>query len=74
MDVAVKFPKFIHKLPFSVIQKTGDRLLTQIVRQISPRLTYKIQEDFHKGQDLPVPAKNSRHLDKVDESSLEQAA
>lgn len=74
MDVAVKFPKFIHKLPFSVIQKTGDRLLTQIVRQISPRLTYKVQEDFHKGQDLPVPTKNSRHLDKVDESSLEQAA
>ena len=74
MDVAVQFPQFIYKLPLSVIKKTGDRLLTQIVRQISPRLTHKVQEDFHKGQDLPIPSKHSRHLEKIDESSLEQAA
>ena len=65
MDVAVQFPKFIHKLPLPMIQKTGDRLLTQIVRQISPRLTYKVQEDFHKGHNLPVPPKDSRHLEKI---------
>ncbi len=74
MDVAVQFPKFIHKLPSPIIQKTGDRLLTQIVRQISPRLTYKVQEDFHKGQDLPIPSKHSRHLEKIEESILEAAA
>ncbi|MEL4898241.1 DUF1997 domain-containing protein [Crocosphaera sp. Alani8] len=74
MDVAVQFPKFIRKLPSSVIQKTGDRLLTQIVRQISPRLTYKVQEDFHKGQNLPIPPKNSRHLERIEESTLEEAA
>ncbi|ACB53042.1 conserved hypothetical protein [Crocosphaera subtropica ATCC 51142] len=74
MDVAVQFPKFIHKLPLSMIQKTGDRLLTQIVRQISPRLTYKVQEDFHSGHSLPIPSKTSRHLEKIEESSLEQAA
>lgn len=74
MDVAVQFPKFIHKLPLSMIQKTGDRLLTQIVRQISPRLTHKVQEDFHTKQDLPIPPKTSRHLEKIEEVSLEQAA
>ena len=65
MDVAVQFPKFIHKLPLPMIQKTGDRLLTQIVRQISPRLTYKVQEDFHKGHNLPIPPKGSRYLEKI---------
>ncbi|MDJ0599724.1 MAG: DUF1997 domain-containing protein [Crocosphaera sp.] len=74
MDVAVQFPKFIHKLPLPMIQKTGDRLLTQIVRQISPRLTYKVQEDFHKGQSLPIPPKTSRYLEKIEASSLEEAA
>ncbi len=74
MDVAVQFPKFIRKLPSSMIQKTGDRLLTQIVRQISPRLTYKVQEDFHKGQSLPIPPKTSRYLEKIEASSLEEAA
>ncbi|MDJ0730743.1 MAG: DUF1997 domain-containing protein [Crocosphaera sp.] len=74
MDVAVQFPKFIHKLPLSMIQRTGDRLLTQIVRQISPRLTYKVQEDFHSGQNLPIPPKNSRHLQKIELSGLEEAA
>lgn len=74
MDVAVQFPKFIHKLPLPMIQKTGDRLLTQIVRQISPRLTYKVQEDFHSGHNLPIPPKTSRHLEKIEESSLEEAA
>ncbi len=75
MDVAVQFPQFIHKLPLSMIQKTGDRLLTQIVRQISPRLTYKVQQDFHRGQKLPIPPKSSRHLEKIDLSRhVEEAA
>ncbi|WP_425461531.1 DUF1997 domain-containing protein, partial [Hyella patelloides] len=39
------------------MQNTGDRLLAQIVRQISPRLTYKVQQDFHSSKGLPIPAK-----------------
>ncbi|MEM8778942.1 MAG: DUF1997 domain-containing protein [Cyanobacteria bacterium P01_G01_bin.49] len=73
MNVAVQFPKFIQKLPLPMIQKTGDRLLTQIVRQISPRLTHKVQQDFHSSHNLPIPPKTSRHLEKIEEGE-EQAA
>ncbi|WP_017652237.1 DUF1997 domain-containing protein [Fortiea contorta] len=44
--VDIHFPRFIHRLPKSLIQSTGDRLLNQIVRQVSRRLTRKVQEDF----------------------------
>ncbi len=47
LNVGVLFPKFIQVLPKKTIKKTGDRLLAQIVKQISRRLTYKVQEDFH---------------------------
>lgn len=47
LAVLIQFPKFIHKLPQRLIQHTGDRLLTQIVRQVSQRLTARVQEDFH---------------------------
>lgn len=47
LAVLIQFPKFIHKLPQRLIQPTGDRLLTQIVRQVSQRLTARVQEDFH---------------------------
>ncbi|HAC65939.1 MAG TPA: transposase [Cyanothece sp. UBA12306] len=68
MEVAVQFPKFIYKLPLGMIEKTGDRVLSQIVRQISPRLTHKVQQDFHSRYDLPLPPKSSRHLERVVES------
>jgi hypothetical protein len=57
LDLAVylQFPKFIHKLPQSVIQKTGDKLLQQIVKQVSKRLTIKVQKDFHGAAGLPLP-------------------
>jgi len=55
LSVALRFPKFIHKLPQSLIQSTGDRLLCQIVRQVSRRLTHKVQEDFHSSLGLPMP-------------------
>lgn len=45
--VTIQFPKFIYALPKNLLQKTGDRLLHQIVRQVSHRLTKKVQEDFH---------------------------
>ncbi|MEB3211699.1 MAG: DUF1997 domain-containing protein [Leptolyngbyaceae bacterium] len=53
LKVMIHFPRFIHALPNSLIQATGDRLLHQIVRQVSKRLTYKVQEDFHKTMGIP---------------------
>ena len=60
LAVYVQFPKFVQRLPKSVIQNTGDRLLNQIVRQVSRRLTYKVQEDFHKSLGIPFPLKSKR--------------
>ena len=65
LGVVVQFPKFIYKLPLSLIQTTGDRLLSQIVRQISPRLTEKVQTDFHTRLNLPIPPKSSRFIQRV---------
>ncbi|GAB1542188.1 hypothetical protein NUACC21_48620 [Scytonema sp. NUACC21] len=53
LTVHIYFPKFIQRLPKSIIQSTGDRLLNQIVRQVSRRLTRKVQEDFHKSLGIP---------------------
>ena len=66
--VEVEFPQFIGKLSSSLVQTTGDRLLGQIVRQVSPRLTYKVQQDFHTRHQLPIPPKSSRELNKIDNS------
>ena len=66
LEVKVKFPQFINKLSPSLVQTTGDRLMAQIVRQVSPRLTYKVQQDFHDSYDLVMPPKSSRQLHKVD--------
>lgn len=55
--VYIQFPKFIHKLPQSIIQSTGDGLLSKIVRQVSHRLTHKVLEDFHTSLGLPIPKK-----------------
>lgn len=62
LKVALRFPKFIHKLPQSLVQSTGDRLLCQVVRQVSRRLTHKVQEDFHSSLGIPMPKKlKKRH-------------
>lgn len=61
LSVYLHFPKFIQRLPQSVIQATGDRLLNQIVRQVSRRLTHKVQEDFHASYNLPFLGKGKRH-------------
>ncbi|MCU0535929.1 MAG: DUF1997 domain-containing protein [Hydrococcus sp. Prado102] len=74
MDVAVQFPKFIRKLPACVIQRTGDRLLAQIVRQISPRLTQKVQQDFHSRFNLPNPPKNAISLQRISQQDDEEFA
>ncbi|NJK47358.1 DUF1997 domain-containing protein [Candidatus Gracilibacteria bacterium] len=74
MDVAVQFPKFIQKLPTCLIQRTGDRLLAQIVRQISPRLTQKVQQDFHARLNLPNPPKNASSLQRISQQEDEEIA
>lgn len=53
LGVTVYFPQFIDRFPQKFIQKTGDRVLAQIVRQVSRRLTYKVQVDFHDRYNLP---------------------
>ncbi|MEH2127494.1 DUF1997 domain-containing protein [Nostoc sp.] len=58
--VYLHFPRFIQRLPKSIIQSTGDRLLNQIVRQVSRRLTRKVQEDFHKSLGIPFPANSKQ--------------
>lgn len=60
--VNLHFPKFIHRLPHSLIQSTGDRLLHQIVRQVSRRLTRKVQLDFHQSFNIPFPVKSRKNL------------
>jgi hypothetical protein len=55
LSVDITFPRFIRKLPKAVIQKTGDRLLAKIIRQVSRRLTQKVQADFHEHHNLPMP-------------------
>ena len=60
LNVYVAFPKFIKRLPDSLIQKTGDRLLNQIVRQVSRRLTRKVQEEFHQSLGIPFPQKSHK--------------
>ncbi len=46
LQVAMQFPKFITKLPQTLIQSTGDRVLEEVVKQVSKRLTKKVQNDF----------------------------
>ncbi|MEB3267365.1 MAG: DUF1997 domain-containing protein [Leptolyngbya sp.] len=55
LKVSVYFPRFIRALPKGLIQRTGDHLLSQVVRQASRCLTHKVQEDFHSTLGLPLP-------------------
>jgi hypothetical protein len=60
LEVAIHFPRFIYALPKSLVRATGDRLLNQVVRQVSRRLTQKVQQDFHAAVGLPLPKKSGR--------------
>ncbi len=55
LKVRVRFPQFIYRLPMTLIQTTGDRLLAQIVRQVSHCLNQKIVKDFHTTYSCPLP-------------------
>ncbi|WP_411876564.1 DUF1997 domain-containing protein [Vulcanococcus limneticus] len=55
LSVWIRLPAVIGLLPESLVQSSGDHLLRQIVRQISRRLTWKVQEDFHATHGLDCP-------------------
>jgi hypothetical protein len=55
LQVWIRLPGMISLLPEPLVQTSGDRLLRQIVRQISRRLTWKVQEDFHASHGIPCP-------------------
>lgn len=57
LDLAVwiRLPAMLGLLPENLVQSSGDRLLRQIVRQISRKLTWKVQEDFHASHGIPCP-------------------
>jgi len=62
LQVAIQFPRFIHALPDALIQRTGDRILSQVVRQVSRRLTHRVQDDFHSSRNLLLPKRVRRNL------------
>ena len=57
LDLAVwiRLPSMLNLLPDGLVQSSGDHLLKQIVRQISRKLTWKVQEDFHANHGIPCP-------------------
>ena len=55
LSVWVRLPRVVTMLPEQLVQSSGDHLLRQIVRQISRRLTWKVQEDFHAAHGLQCP-------------------
>jgi hypothetical protein len=61
LKVTIQFPRFIHRLPQNIIQRTGDRLLAEIVKQVSNRLTTKVQIDFHQNKGIAIPKKFLKH-------------
>lgn len=55
LGVWIRLPGVVTLLPDNLVQSSGDHLLRQIVRQISRRLTWKVQEDFHASHGLTCP-------------------
>jgi hypothetical protein len=55
LSVWIRLPGVITLLPEGLVQSSGDHLLKQIVRQISRKLTWKVQEDFHASHNLECP-------------------
>lgn len=72
LTVQIQFPRFIQALPNALIQSTGDRLLRQVVRQVSRRLTRKVQEDFCNTYGVPLPKRPKHWFFHKAESDAEQ--
>lgn len=47
LEVGIQFPQFIRAMPESIVHNTGDRLLRQIVSEVSRRLADRVQRHFH---------------------------
>ena len=62
LSTSVEVPRFIQVLPDSLVKVSGDKLLNQIVRQVSKRLTQKVQREFHVSMGLPVPCEHKRRF------------
>jgi Protein of unknown function (DUF1997) len=60
LKVTIQFPRFIYALPKPLLQRTGEQLLRQVVRQVSRRLTHRVQEDFHTSRSLNLPKRERR--------------
>ena len=58
----VEVPRFIQVLPDNLVKASGDKLLNQIVRQVSKRLTRKVQQEFHTSMGLPVPNEHKKRF------------
>ena len=58
----VEVPRFIQVLPDNLVKASGDKLLNQIVRQVSKRLTRKVQAEFHNSMGLPIPPGKRRRF------------
>ena len=58
----VEVPRFIQVLPDNLVKSSGDKLLNQIVRQVSKQLTKKVQKEFHTTLGLPVPNENKKRF------------
>ena len=58
----VELPRFVQVLPDNLVKASGDKLLNQIVRQVSKRLTRKVQQEFHTALGLPIPCENKRRF------------
>jgi hypothetical protein len=55
LSVTLALPRWLQGLPENLVRASGETLLLQIVRQISRRLTRKVQQDFHSSHNLPMP-------------------
>jgi hypothetical protein len=55
LSVWIRLPSMLTLLPGGLLQSSGDHLLRQIVRQISRRLTWKVQANFHARHGIPCP-------------------
>ena len=58
----VEVPRFIQVLPDNLVKSSGDKLLNQIVRQVSKQLTRKVQKEFHTTHGLPIPSGNKKRF------------
>jgi hypothetical protein len=55
LRVWIQLPGVITLLPDHLVQSSGEHLLRQVVRQISRKLTWKVQDDFHTSHELECP-------------------